>query len=196
VTGVGNAKGTGRLTQVTGKVTGLHQTITASDEGGGNSERLTGLIETNAAIVSGDSGGPLYDSAGQIVGMDTAASAQTSVRTGYAIPIENALSVVHAIQAGVETASIHIGLPGFLGVNLAPHGTRVDSPLPGGPAAQAGLTSGSVITSVDGTPVHSITDLHNILSAKGPGASVRIGWVDAAGTTHSAVAVLATGPAD
>lgn len=195
VIGVGNAKGTGRLTQVSGKVTGLQQTITASDEGGGNSERLTGLIETNAAIVSGDSGGPLYDSAGQIIGMDTAASAQSTAHSGYAIPIENALSVVHAIQAGVETAAIHIGLPGFLGVGLAPHGTKVKSLLPG-PAAGAGITEGSVITSVDGTPVHSGTALHNVFSAKGPGASVRIGWVDASGNTHSAVVVLATGPAD
>ena len=64
VVGVGNAGGTGTPSAATGTVTALSQSITATDESGGNAETLTGLIETDAHIVAGDSGGPLYDAAG------------------------------------------------------------------------------------------------------------------------------------
>src|SRR5581483_10780311 len=66
VTATGNAGGTGRLTSATG-------TITGRDEQNG-SEQLTGLIETNAALQPGDSGGPLLDSSSHVIGMNTAAS--------------------------------------------------------------------------------------------------------------------------
>jgi S1-C subfamily serine protease len=72
VTAVGNAGGTGRLLSATGRVTGLGKTITASD--GGSSEQLTGLIETDANVQPGDSGGPLLNASGRVVGMDTAGS--------------------------------------------------------------------------------------------------------------------------
>jgi S1-C subfamily serine protease len=75
VVGLGNAGGKGGTPSVAaGTVTALNQSITASDEGGGSSEQLSGLIETNADIQAGDSGGPLVNSYGQIIGMDTAAS--------------------------------------------------------------------------------------------------------------------------
>lgn len=198
VTGVGNAGGTGRLTQVTGRVTGLDKSITASDDSGANSERLRGLIQTNAAIISGDSGGPLYNAAGQVVGMDTAASPSSARESAYAIPITDAVSVVRQIDTGVETSAIHIGLPGFLGISVTNShgGVGVQGLLGGGPAASAGIRPGSVITAVDGTPVHSATALHNLLSAKGPGAQVTVRWTDRAGQPHAATVTLATGPAD
>lgn len=198
VTGVGNAGGTGRLTAAQGKVTALGQTITASDESGSSSERLHGLIENNADIISGDSGGPLYDDQGQIVGMDTAANATGRSDSAYAIPVEDAMSVVHQIESGVETSSIHIGLPGFLGIDTtsATGGVGVQRLLSGGPAASAGIRPGSVITSVDGTTVRSATQLHNLLSAKGPGASVVVKWDAANGRARAATVTLATGPAD
>jgi S1-C subfamily serine protease len=199
VTGVGNAGGTGRLTQASGAVTGLDKTITASDDTGADSERLHGLIESNAGIISGDSGGPLYNSQGQVVGMDTAASPNSAQQDAYAIPIQNAMSVVRQIESGVETSSIHIGLPGFLGINVGKssgRGVGVAALLRGGPAASAGITAGSVIESVDGTKVHSETALHDLLSAKGPGAQVQIVWLDRHGRSHTATVTLATGPAD
>ena len=83
VVGIGNAGGTGGTPSAAGgTVTALDQSITASDEGDGSSEQLTGLIETNADIQAGDSGGSLVNSAGQVVGMDTAAS------VGLLVPID------------------------------------------------------------------------------------------------------------
>ena len=75
VTAVGNAGGVGGTPSAAkGSVVALNQTLTASNENGSNAETLTGMIEINAAVVAGDSGGPLYDSHDDVVGMDTAAS--------------------------------------------------------------------------------------------------------------------------
>ena len=82
VVAIGNAEGKGgQPSVVTGSVTALNQSITASDEGSGTSEQLTGMIETNAPIEPGDSGGSLVNSAGQVVGMDTAASTSSETPT-------------------------------------------------------------------------------------------------------------------
>jgi S1-C subfamily serine protease len=75
VTTLGNAGGVGGAPSVaSGSVTALNQSITASDESSASSEKLSGLIETNANIQAGDSGGPMVNSHGQIIGIDTAAS--------------------------------------------------------------------------------------------------------------------------
>ncbi|HEV7206874.1 MAG TPA: trypsin-like peptidase domain-containing protein [Jatrophihabitans sp.] len=202
VTGVGNAGGTGTLTSATGAVTALDQAITASNEGGGDAEKLTRLIQTNAPIISGDSGGPLYDSSGDIVGMNTAAS--TNLRTGtaaeaYAIAIQNARSVADKIESGVETAAIHIGYPGFLGVSTVSAGgagAGVSALLTDGPAARAGIAQGSTITAIDGMKVTSPQSLRSVLTAKDPGTKVSVTWTSVDGTSHTASVTLATGPAD
>jgi S1-C subfamily serine protease len=124
VVGVGNAGGTGGTpSNAGGSITALDQSITASDDGGGNAENLTGLIETNAGIEPGDSGGSLVNTSGQVIGMDTAASADsgydTSATQGYAIPIQTALSVAHKIIDGQASSTIHIGATGFLGLAIS-----------------------------------------------------------------------------
>src|ERR1700683_5134929 len=127
VVALGNAGGKGGTPSVaTGTVTALNQSITASDEGSGVSEQLTGLIETNADIQPGDSGGSLVNAYGQVIGMDTAASSgyQFSGQSGqsaeqaYAIPINEALSIAKQIEAGTTSADVHIGATAFLGVEL------------------------------------------------------------------------------
>ncbi|MCU1492578.1 MAG: serine protease [Acidimicrobiaceae bacterium] len=128
VVGIGNAGGTGGTPSVAaGSVTALAQTITASDAGAGTSERLTGLIETNANIQPGDSGGPLVNASGQVVGMDTAASAgvqfQSAASTAtqsYAIPINEALTIAKQIESGSASSTVHIGTTAFLGVEVQP----------------------------------------------------------------------------
>jgi S1-C subfamily serine protease len=85
VTALGNAGGKGGTPSVaTGTVTALNQSITASDEGSSNSEQLSGLIESNAPIQAGDSGGSLVNSSGQVIGMDTAASSASDTPNAQA----------------------------------------------------------------------------------------------------------------
>jgi S1-C subfamily serine protease len=124
VVAMGNAEGQSAIVPVAGQVTGLNQTITASDQGGTiTSETLHGMIETNANIVSGDSGGPLANSSGQVIGINTAGngegfSAQQSA-AGFAIPINTALAVAQQIAAGHATSTITIGYPPFMGIYIA-----------------------------------------------------------------------------
>jgi len=126
VTALGNAEGKGGTPSVApGTVTALNQSITASDELSSVSEQLTGLIETNAPIQPGDSGGSLVNAYGQVIGMDTAASSsdqtqgQSSTATqAFAIPINNALSIARQIESGTTSATVHIGATAFLGVEL------------------------------------------------------------------------------
>ncbi|HUE59465.1 MAG TPA: trypsin-like peptidase domain-containing protein, partial [Acidimicrobiales bacterium] len=95
VAGLGNAGGVGGTpSEASGQVVGLNQSITAQDQANGTSEKLTNLIETNANIQEGDSGGALFDSSGRVLGMITAASTgfafQTGGNQGFAIPINQA----------------------------------------------------------------------------------------------------------
>jgi S1-C subfamily serine protease len=121
VVALGNAEGQGTVVPAAGQVTGLGQTITASDQGGAAAtETLHGMIQTSADIVPGDSGGPLVSAAGKVIGMDTAGSsisfaAQTSP-AGFAIPINTALAVARQIAAGRAGNTITIGYPPFLGI--------------------------------------------------------------------------------
>jgi S1-C subfamily serine protease len=216
VVAIGNAGGTGTLSVVSGTVQALNQTITASDQGGGNAEQLSNLIQTDAPIESGDSGGPLVDLAGRVIGVDSAASATTrfsgTARVGYAIPITGALDIVRQIEAGKATDTIHIGLPGFLGVEVVPadagsgipgdpqsttgEGAVVSGVQPGTPADRAGLSEGDTITSVDGQPVTSAEGLTTLLGRHQPHDRVTIGWLGQDGATHRAGVSLGTGPAD
>ncbi len=122
VVGVGNAGGVGGdPTSVEGQVTALGQTITATDQNGGNAETLDNLIGTDADIQAGQSGGPLVDAEGDVVGVDVAASSgyTGSTTSGYAIPIEDAKAVAEQILAGQESGTVQIGATPFLGVSLA-----------------------------------------------------------------------------
>ena len=122
--GIGNAGGTGGTPSAAGgTVTALHQAITASDQGDRTSERLTGLIETNANIQPGDSGGALVNSPGQVLGVDTAASAGFSFQSNgnssrvRAMPSRSTppSAIARAIEAGDASSTVHIGATPFLG---------------------------------------------------------------------------------
>ena len=277
VVAMGNAEGQSQIVPAAGSITGINQSITASDEGGTvTSESLHGMFETNADIVSGDSGGPLATAAGQVIGMDTAGesggfnSQQSS--TGYAIPIAKALSIVHQISAGDASSTIVIGYPPFIGVyigqgtNSSPQaqaeqqegtgstggsgnggsgnggfggsgnggsgnggfggsgsggsgsggsqscynsdatltvpstiasvssGTLVIGTICGSPAAAAGLTAGSVITSVNGQAIGSPQSMVTIMSKYKPGATVSLTWVTPAGQRKTGNMTLTAGP--
>jgi S1-C subfamily serine protease len=239
VVGVGNAGGTGGTPSAAGgTITALNQSITASDQGDGTSEQLSGLIQTNANIQPGDSGGALVNDQGQVLGMDTAASAGFQFQfnngnqqgtEGFAIPINAALNIAHEIENGQASSTIHIGTTAFLGVEINPGssssssggggggngfggifgnsgntgnsgsganvaGASVAGTVTNGPAQEAGLAQGDVITSLGGRAISSANDLTSAMGIYHPGDKVQVGWTDGNGKTHTATVQLSSGP--
>jgi len=218
VVAIGNALDLPGLPTVTdGIVSALNRSITASDQLSGNTENLSGLLQTDAPLSPGNSGGPLVNGAGQVIGMNTAAatgsSAQSASNIGFAIPINEALSIASEIQKGQTSPSIQIGQPAFLGVDVedvppaqsgyfggytppVSSGALVVSVVPSAPAASAGLVAGDVITSFGGQTISSVAALTAAITGDHPGQSVSIGWVGAAGgSTQTATITLSAGPA-
>ncbi len=207
VVGIGNAGGVGGTpSTAAGQVTALDQAITAQDESNGTSEKLTGLIQTNANIQPGDSGGALVNSSGQVIGMDTAASTGFSFQApgnqGFAIPINTAMSIAGQIRAGKASNTVHIGPTAFLGVEVdtspsasTTQGAAISGAIPNGPASAAGIGAGDVITALGGSPVDSSNALTNLISRYHPGDKVSVQWTDSSGASHTATVTLANGPA-
>ncbi|HEX4733470.1 MAG TPA: trypsin-like peptidase domain-containing protein [Thermoleophilaceae bacterium] len=203
VKAVGNAGGTRSLTRALGKVTAVARAITVSDDQGGT-EHLTGLIETSAALQAGDSGGPLLNAAGKVIGMDTAASASfgfqdVSSGDGYAIPINQAVTIAKRIESGKASTTVHVGDTAFLGIEVVANeyggsGAMVATVVPGGPADSAGLVPADVITTFDGRSTSSPTKLTSLVTRLKPGARVSLSYADQLGQTHTATVVLASGP--
>jgi S1-C subfamily serine protease len=119
VLAIGNQAGKdGSPTVASGIVNSLNRTIEADDASTGFTETLRGMLQTSARIAPGDSGGPLADAAGEVIGVDTATGTGTS-GAGYAIPINTAMAVERQIAAGRAGPGITIGVGGFLGVVVA-----------------------------------------------------------------------------
>jgi len=205
VVAVGNAMGAGGVPSAAkGTVTGLNRSITTQSEGGVQGERLTGMIQVNAQVISGDSGGPLYDTDDQVIGMDTAASSSPAQSTGFAIPIARALLIATRMENGDAGGNISLGTPAFLGVqfrsgasyNQGGAGAVISGVLPRTPAAKAGLITGDAITKVDGTAITSGDQLKTVLSQYQPDQTVSLTWTDTQGGSHTATVKLIAGPAE
>lgn len=220
IAAVGNAGGVGGPPSIaSGMVSALDQTITASDGHNGNVQRLTGLIQVTATVVPGDSGGPLVNTAGQVVGIDTAASTgfrfESASGEGFAIPINDAISIIKHIEAGTGSSTVHIGPTGVLGILVedtsapaepspwgsfgaqdgsAMPGVTVVGVLPGSPGEQAGLAAGDIIVALDKTRIDPATTLTSVLDGHHPGDSVQLTWLDPSGQQHDATVRLETGP--
>ena len=207
IVAIGNALGQGGTPDVSqGSITALDQTITAS-EGGSKSEQLTGMLQSDATIYPGDSGGPIVNSSGQVVGMITAGDVQgfrsSASTVNYAIPSDTLLSVVNQIRSGQASSQIIYGQTGYIGVSVqnldanaaaqlnlnVSSGALVQGVVSPSPAASAGITRYSVITSVAGTAITNIDDLGSTLLAHKPGERVSITWVNHSGS-HSATVTL------
>ena len=200
VTGVGNAGGDGGdPSAATGTVVALERAITVGSESDGGRERLDGLIEVNADIISGDSGGPLYNADTQVIGIDTAASSGSADVRGYAIPIEDALTIVDDIEAGNAVDGIQLGYPAYLGVAIddvaGVPGVVIQGVQTGSAADDLGLTAGDTITSFGGQYVGTPQRLSRLVTAHQVGDQVPLTWTDTTGQTHHSVATLGEGPA-
>ncbi len=206
VTGVGNASGQRQLLAASGTITAEDQSITTSEGAGSGvaTEALTGLIETNAAVVPGYSGGPMYDAQGEVVGISTAASstngsaaaASASGADSFAVPIDHAMTIVDQIEAGNESGDVQIGPSAYLGIGAADGngGVAVEQVEAGTGAADAGLALGDTITAVDGTTVATADALVAQLADHEPGDSVKITWTSQDGSSHSATITLGESP--
>jgi len=212
VSAVGNAGGTGTLTAADGDVTDLSASITTQSEGTVAGEQLTRLIETDADVVAGDSGGPLLDDEGEVVGIDTAASSGQEI-DGYAVPIAAALAVVTQIRSGDETSAVRIGAAAFLGVQVATSltsdagygygsaygtstatGAAIAGVVTGDAADDAGLEAGDTITKVGSTTVTDAAGLTKALSTMEPGDRVTVTWTTSDGEQQSATVTLDASP--
>ena len=221
VVAIGNAfNRTGPPTVTEGSITGLNRAINVRSDLGEN-EQLSNLIEINAQLQPGNSGGPLFDAMGRVIGMNTAAAQgnipQSGTNDGYAIPVNDAVTIVHQIESGKSSGNVSAGDEGFLGVDVSDGGSGVggfggfggggrlgNSDTGGGngvtitgvqsgsPASNAGLTEGDEIVSVDGQSISSASQLTQIISTKHPGDAVKISWVNTAGDQQSATVRLAT----
>jgi S1-C subfamily serine protease len=207
VVAIGNALGQGGTPDVSqGTITALDQTITAS-AGGSKSERLTGMIQTDATIYPGDSGGPLLNPSGQVVGMITAGQVQGfrqgASNVNYAIAADTILSIVNQVRSKTANPAIIYGQVGYIGVSAmtldsataaqlglnVSSGALVRSVVPGSPADGAGIARNSVITSVGGAQVTTIDNLGTAIRAHKPGEKVSISWVNQSGP-HTATLTL------
>lgn len=207
IVAIGNALGQGGAPDVSqGSISALDQTITAS-ESGSKSEQLSGMLQTDATIYPGDSGGPIVNSSGHVVGMITAGDVQgfrsSASTVNYAIPSDRILSVVNQIRSGQASSEIIYGQTGYIGVSVqnidaavaarlnlsVSSGALVQGVVSSSPAATAGITRYSVITSVAGTTIGNIDDLGNALLAHKPNERVSITWVNQSGT-HTATVTL------
>lgn len=142
---------------------------------------LDNFIQTDAAINFGNSGGPLVDMAGNVVGVNTAISS-VGQGIGFAVPTSIARDVVDQLKTKGKVSR------GFLGITVnevspdlqeawgltSDRGAVVQSVTPGMPADQAGLKRGDIITAIDGRDVATSDEVVRIISAKGPGSKVRL----------------------
>lgn len=153
--------------------------------GQGRIRTYTDLIQTDAAINSGNSGGPLVNSRGEVIGINTAIVAGGltggNVGIGFAIPINRVKTIVRQL---IEKGSYQRG---YLGVALsdipadmreelkAEQGVLIRSVDRDTPASRAGIEPGDVIVEVDGTPIRNENQFRELIADKGPNATVRLG---------------------
>ncbi|MEE2061650.1 S1C family serine protease [Rhodococcus artemisiae] len=213
VTAFGNADGGGVVVAAPGTVVAHDRNVVVRDSTDGSRHRLTGMLQTDAAIRPGDSGGPLVDAFGVVVGVNTAGSVyrdqtetigiDTSNESpeAYAVPIGEALDVLEQVRSGVGSDTVHVGPTPHLGVSVTTarsdggdRGAEVLWVSYGSPAYRSGLEPGFVIVAFDGVPVSSTNDLEEALRRHRPGDRVRVEWIDEAGVTGSTDLTLESGP--
>src|SRR5256714_1102702 len=183
VVAIGNALGLspGGPTVTSGIISALGRSLRT------NTERLTGLLQTDAALNPGNSGGPLADASGKVIGMNTAVSTDGQ-GVGFAIPIDKITPLIDQLKKGNTAPRPQ----GFLGVSLstAPSGgAQITAVTAGTPAAAAGLQANDVLTSIDSQAITSSSDAADYITSQTPGTKVTIHY-QRGGATQTATATL------
>lgn len=187
VMAIGNALGQYQNTVTVGVISGLGRSVTASDEGGYNVETLTDMIQTDAAINAGNSGGPLVNAAGEVIGINTATST-TAQNMGFAIPIssvkgmlsqliekgtaERAYLGVYSVEITPEVAKSY-NIPVTAGAYLYSSSGN-PAVIDGSPAAKAGLLGEDIITKVNGINIGKAGTLADLISEYKPGDTIQL----------------------
>jgi serine protease Do len=195
----------GGPTVTAGIVSSLDRTIQAADPGcdvcTNGSRTYSDVIQTDAAINHGNSGGPLLNLAGQVVGINSAGS-DNAQNIGFAIAIDSAKDTIDQAIAhplapapylGVSTQGVTTAMAFQLDLPVD-HGAYVLAVTSDGPAEGAGIREGEVIVSLDGRSVSSAQDLGSILDTLDPGQSVSVEVVGADGTQRTVRVTLGTRP--
>jgi S1-C subfamily serine protease len=164
-------------TMTTGIISAKARSLPAGDVTAlGQTYQNPEILQTDAAINPGNSGGPLFDSGGEVIGVNAAIESQsgTSSGVGFAIPVNTIKRVVPELIENGRYAHPYIGISAE-SVTMVPSsedpdllvegGTRVVVVTPGGPASQAGLQEGDLITAIDGTTVHDFNEMISYLEA-------------------------------
>lgn len=189
VIAIGNALGEFRNTVSVGVISGMSRSIIAGSPGGGFTERLTRLLQTDAAINQGNSGGPLLNMRGEVVGMNTAV-ATGAQNIGFAIPAAELTSAKTNYERHGEILRPYLGvryvmitpdlqaaehLPIDHGALVARGETSMDvAILPDSPAAKAGLREGDIIVEVDGQELSMELQLADVVRRKSPGDAIAL----------------------
>ncbi|MDD5606078.1 MAG: trypsin-like peptidase domain-containing protein [Patescibacteria group bacterium] len=190
VVAIGNALGEYQNTVTSGIVSGIGRVITAGD-GLGSSERLEGVIQTDAAINPGNSGGPLINLSGQVVGINTAVDS-TATGVGFAIPINSVKSALDSVLKSGEIVRPKLGVRYIHltkeiaalndvdvteGALIAKGDSGQEAVESGGPADLAGLQEGDIITAINDDKITEDHSLAAVLQNFAPGNSVTVHYL-------------------
>jgi putative serine protease PepD len=173
----------------TGVVSGLGRTIQAPD-----GFTIDDVVQTDAALNPGNSGGPLLDLNGRVVGMNAQIASQSGSNSGigYAIPIETVQSVVDQLLADGQVEHAYLGVQVADAENNG--GARIVEVVQGGPADDAGVQQGDVVVSAGGDAVQNGDDLRNAVDAQKPGDELKL-ELRRDGETRTVTVELGTRPA-
>jgi serine protease Do len=208
VVAIGNALGQFQNTVTTGILSGYGRSVEASDESGNGSESLDNLFQTDAAINQGNSGGPLVNLRGEVIGMNTAVAGDAE-NIGFAIPIDNVKGLIASVSKKGTLERPYLGVLYVpltdaiakrydLSVNRGAYIPKAseygqETLYADGPGAKSGLKEGDVIVKVDGTSVNEQTSLASLLGKHQPGDTVKLS-VSRDGKTQDISVKLGTMP--
>ena len=189
VIAIGNALGEYDGTVTSGIISGVGRTVNASSDDGAMKETLTDMIQTDAAINSGNSGGPLVNAQGQVVGVNTAVASEAQ-GIGFAIPISSVKGILKSIAEGKTPNRAYLGA-NYISVNPqvqkaynlnVSKGALIKnrngkSVISGSPAQKAGLKDGDIITKIDDIEISKNISLGSLIGEKSAGDKVKITYL-------------------